>query len=311
VDVHTFEPREPAAAQAGLEHLVARLRELAAEERAGEGEASAFALDHAAAAQALAGLDLESDRLVAFTGKLIVSKGVELLLAAWPLVLAHEPSARLVVVGFGAYREGLERLVAALAAGDLEAARAVAAAGRELEGGPAGELPQLAAFLDGLEGAERDRYVEAARTLAARVVFTGRLEHAELVDLLPAAEAQVVSSTFPEAFGMVAAEAAACGVLPVSAAHSGLAEVTRTLEPVVPAEAAPLLSFPVDETAVAALADRLVRWLEAPDALREATRTALVEIARDRYSWEGVARGVIAAAQGRLDELDPPRDPDA
>ena len=36
-------------------------------------------------------------------------------------------------------------------------------------------------------------------------------------------------STFPEAFGMVAAEAAACGALPVVADHSGLAEVARTL----------------------------------------------------------------------------------
>jgi predicted RNA-binding Zn ribbon-like protein len=74
---------------------------------------------------------------------------------------------------------------------------------------------------------------------------------------------------------MVAAEAAACGVLPVSAAHSGLAEVTRTLEPVVPAEAAGLLSFPIDDSAVRALADRLIRWLEAPEELRAATREAL------------------------------------
>ena len=32
-------------------------------------------------------------------------------------------------------------------------------------------------------------------------------------------------STFPEAFGMVAVEAAACGALPVSAGHSGMREV--------------------------------------------------------------------------------------
>ena len=38
-------------------------------------------------------------------------------------------------------------------------------------------------------------------------------------------------STFPEAFGMVAAEAAACGALPLSAGHSGMAEVTATLAP--------------------------------------------------------------------------------
>ena len=36
-------------------------------------------------------------------------------------------------------------------------------------------------------------------------------------------------STFPEAFGMVAAEGAATGALPVVARHSGLAEVSSAL----------------------------------------------------------------------------------
>ena len=66
------------------------------------------------------------------------------------------------------------------------------------------------------------------------MTWVGRLEHDELADLLPAAEAMVVPSTFPEAFGMVAAEAAACGALPVVARHSGLAEVAETLGGAVP-----------------------------------------------------------------------------
>ncbi len=65
-------------------------------------------------------------------------------------------------------------------------------------------------------------------------LFTGRLDHEELAELLPACEALVVPSTFPEAFGMVAAEGAACGALPVSAAHSGLAEVSERIGPPVP-----------------------------------------------------------------------------
>ena len=46
-------------------------------------------------------------------------------------------------------------------------------------------------------------------------------------------------STFPEAFGMVAVEAAACGALPVSAGHSGMLEVSRQLAPELPAERRP------------------------------------------------------------------------
>src|SRR6185295_19774621 len=46
--------------------------------------------------------DERSPRVV-FVGKLIVSKGVDLLLAAWPLVRAKHPEARLEIAGFGEY----------------------------------------------------------------------------------------------------------------------------------------------------------------------------------------------------------------
>jgi glycosyltransferase involved in cell wall biosynthesis len=216
-------------------------------------------------------------------------------------VLQRRPDARLVVVGFGAYRETLERLQAALAAGDLATARAIAEAGRELEGGPRAPLRHLLAFLD----RAGEPYLRAAARLPESVAWCGRLEHAELAELLPACTAEVVPSTFPEAFGMVAAEAAACGALPVSAGHSGLAEVSKVLAAAVPEQAAPLLSFPVDARVVEAIAERILGWLEAPEPVWTATRAALVATARERFSWTGVADGVIAAAQGRLDDLPP------
>jgi glycosyltransferase involved in cell wall biosynthesis len=295
VDVQTFRPREPAEAAERLHALAGRLRGASGGWGGEEG-----------AADALASLDPRRDRIVAYVGKLIVSKGVDLLLAAWPLVAERVPDARLCVIGFGTYRDGLLRLMAALGAGDLDAAREVAARGRELEGGPPGELGYLAAFLDGLTGDERERYAATARGAMQRVVFTGRLEHGDLPDVLPACEAEVVPSTFPEAFGMVAVEAAACGALPVSAAHSGLAEVTRTFEPVVDRDVARMLSFEPGPGAVRAIAANLAGWLELPSARRAAARSALSELARGRYGWESVAEGVIAAAQGRLSELPEP-----
>jgi glycosyltransferase involved in cell wall biosynthesis len=246
VDVHRFGPREPAQARAGVHALAARLR-------AGAGETadeSTFARDDLAAARALERLDMERDRLVVFVGKLIASKGLDLLIDAWPLVLQREPGARLLIVGFGE---------------------------------------------------ERERFAAAAAPLGERIVFTGRLDHEELTELLPACEAIVVPSTFPEAFGMVAAEGAACGALPISAAHSGLAEVSGVLARHVPAEAAAWLSFPVDDEAAPALADRIVGWLGADPELRAHTRSGLVAAVREHWSWEGVARGVIAAANGEPD----------
>jgi glycosyltransferase involved in cell wall biosynthesis len=296
VDVHAFRPRPPAEAAARLRALAERI----------EGAAQAGWGGEAGAAEALRAFDPEHEAIVAYVGKLIVSKGVDLLLAAWPLVTAEVQRARLCVVGFGTYREGLGRLAGALAAGDLDAAREIAARGRELEGGPAGELSYLAAFLEGLEGERRAAYLRSAATAFDGVRFTGRLEHADLPDLLPACVAQVVPSTFPEAFGMVAVEGAACGALPLSAAHSGLAEVTRTFEPEVDPRIAPLLSFQRGPGAVEEIAAKLVEWLMLPAAERDRARAALSALARERYGWEGVANGVIAAAEGRLEELPEP-----
>jgi glycosyltransferase involved in cell wall biosynthesis len=314
VDVVRFRPlaEHGGGAAEALALLAGGLRVAAdadAEADAGASGAAVddFARDSSAAAEAIAGLDPGKERLVIYVGKLIVSKGVDLLIAAWPLVLAHAPDAHLVVVGFGAYRDGLEQLCTALAGGDLERAREIGKLGRQLEGADdATPLRHLLAFLDGLAGEPRQRYLAAASALPERVSFTGRLEHAELALLLPACEAAVVPSTFPESFGMIAAEAAACGVLPISAAHSGLLEVSLALGEAVPAEARPWLSFALDEGAVPAIASRVLAWLEAEEQLRAATREALVEAVRERFSWEGVARGVIAGARGELGGLAAP-----
>ena len=65
-------------------------------------------------------------------------------------------------------------------------------------------------------------------------------------------------STFPEAFGMVAAEAAACGALPLSAAHSGMAEVTATLAPALDEDLRELMAFEVGPGAVQEIARKLL-----------------------------------------------------
>jgi glycosyltransferase involved in cell wall biosynthesis len=296
VDAHSFLPRPPEEAAERLYALADRLEGAAAAEWGGE----------AGAADALRSVDPRSEPVVGYVGKLIVSKGVDLLLAAWPIVSAAVPDARLVVIGFGTYREGLLRLCDALSRGDLAAAREVAARGRELEGGPPGELTHLASFLDWLEGDLGEAYFRSAATAFDRVHFTGRLEHGDLPDVLPSFLAQVVPSTFPESFGMVAVEAAACGALPLSAAHSGLAEVSRALQGTVAPNIARLLSFERGDDAVEQIAAKLVEWLRLDPVERDPARAALSELARKRYGWEGVARGVVAAARGELDSLPEP-----
>jgi len=238
-------------------------------------------------------------RRVVFVGKLIVSKGVDLLIAAWPLVRVKHPDVQLEIAGFGEYEQGLRRLLVALEERGLDDAREVARLGWGLEGGEEKPLSILSAFLaDPPAG-----YAEAAQAAAGSVEFIGRLEHDEVAELLPDAEALVMPSTFPEAFGMVAAEAAACGALPVSAGHSGMLEVSRQLMEALPPEVGRLTSFPVEEGAVEAIAERLDRWLALSAEARATAQESLVETARRLWSWEGVARGVIDASRGDLDRL--------
>jgi uncharacterized protein (DUF2132 family) len=54
------------------------------------------------------------------------------------------------------------------------------------------------------------------------------------------------------------------------------------------------------------LADDLSAWLEAPEDLRAATHETIVAATHEHYSWDGVARSVIAAAQGDVGSLPRP-----
>jgi glycosyltransferase involved in cell wall biosynthesis len=119
------------------------------------------------------------------------------------------------------------------------------------------------------------------------VLFTGPLEHRHLVHLIPLADVTVVPSIFPEAFGMVAAEAAAGGSLPLVARHSGLAEIAQALEKVG-----------VDAAFESGDVDDLTRKLRVLLALSPREREELARrarrVAEERWSWASVAERLLA-----------------
>src|SRR5207253_9658138 len=186
-------------------------------------------------AERFAAFFAEERPTVVYFGKLIENKGVQVLLEA-----LRDTGARAVIVGFGDYRDALERQA------------------------PEGTL------------------------------FTGALEHRHLVHLLPLCDVAVVPSIFPAAFGMVAAEAAAAGVLPVVSAHSGLAEVAAGIGEEVGPEAAALLSFPAGDAAV--LHDRLAAILALPAERRRELGIAARRAVERRWSWQVVAAALLVDA---------------
>jgi glycosyltransferase involved in cell wall biosynthesis len=133
---------------------------------------------------------------------------------------------------------------------------------------------------------------ELVASAPGSAVFTGPLEHRHLVHLIPLVDVTVVPSIFPEAFGMVAAEAAAAGCPPLVARHSGLAEVAAAIAGEYPPEHRGLVAFEPGD--VGDLTEKLRMLLAlAPDV-----RTELGLRARDavvqRYSWPAVAGRLLA-----------------
>jgi glycosyltransferase involved in cell wall biosynthesis len=126
-------------------------------------------------------------------------------------------------------------------------------------------------------------------------LFTGALEHRHLVHVLPLCDVAVVPSIFPEAFGMVAAEAAAAGCPPLVARHSGLAEVAAGLEEAYGPERAALASFSSGDAGD--LAARLEALLSLPKGERRRLGGLARQTAVERWSWSSVAERLLAPFQ--------------
>jgi len=134
---------------------------------------------------------------------------------------------------------------------------------------------------------------ELAERAGERVLLTGPLEHRHLMHLFALADVSVTPSVFPEAFGMVAAEAAAAGSPPLVARHSGLAEIAAGLEEEYPAEHRGLTSFATgDPHDLAAKANAILGLPRGEWArLSEAARRTVVR----RWSWEHVAGSILSS----------------
>jgi glycosyltransferase involved in cell wall biosynthesis len=103
-----------------------------------------------------------------------------------------------------------------------------------------------------------------------------------------------VPSIFPEAFGMVAAEAAAAGCPPLVARHSGLAEVAEGLEAAYPPSTRGLVSFETGDAGD--LGEKLRALLELDPETRAEVSAAARRAVEERWSWASVAQRLLDAS---------------
>ena len=154
VDVARFAPAGAAAAAAGVDALVERPASAPASRRREAAGQRLRPRSARAAARRWRGAAGRGP-LVAFVGKLIVSKGVDLLVAAWPLVLERLPAGPPASWSASAPTGRAWSSSPRARRGDLErgAGARPGRAGRSRTGRPAVPLRHLLAFLDGLRGA--------------------------------------------------------------------------------------------------------------------------------------------------------------
>lgn len=254
-------------------------------------------------AQRLYSIDWDRDPVIIFHGKFLWTKGAHLLLAAAPLILLRHPTARFILVGFGSQRAFLEALAAALEFGRRELFMEMLSRPDVLdpEADP-GSSRYFAALLDRIanRSAADDYFSSAQGSLLDRVIFTGYLDHNRLKNLLPCAEIAVAPSIFPEAFGLVAIEALASGVIPLLANHSSLTTVIREVveefsDTFDEARFKPLF---LDEELVINLAGNISTFLDYYSEMdtedRQSIRSRARDIALAKYSWDAVARSYLA-----------------
>src|ERR687893_1719602 len=217
--------------------------------------------------------------LVVYLGKLIHSKGVHSLISAFAPV-RRATGARLLVIGFGTFREGLQALVHALDAGDGENAGRLAEHGRLVEGGPDEPLEHF-----NLSGSP----VDDAKGFGPSVEFVGPLGHVELAKVLPAADIAVVPSIFPETFGLVAAEFAAAGVVPFVADHSGLREAGALV-----GQGLPFDLRVSTENFEKNISESLLAFLSLPEEERKDHAATVRRNSVESLGWNTLAEEIVA-----------------
>ena len=225
------------------------------------------------------------DPLVVYVGKFIHSKGVHCLLQGFGRV-HRETGARLLLIGYGTFREALEALTHALSDGNRHILDFLAGNGRLFENGPASPMEQFALSEEVLrDSAGMEEFVE----------FAGPLYHAELARVLPAADVAVVPSIFPETFGLVAAEAGASGAPPFVADHSGLKEAGAYVGRGLPFDVRVSLEGDFGEN----LADALIRYLRLSEEERRRCRDVVRRNSVEDLSWGALAGRIAKLAGGK------------
>jgi len=236
---------------------------------------------------------------IMFVGKYLWTKGLHLIIFGIPKVLKQFPKAKFVFVGFGPYREPCEVVVNALANNNLDQLEEVLKAQNPLFKGEEGNVKLLQEILSQEKETLTQIIDELGFDVRQNIVFTGIAEHKELVSLLPAMDALIAPSVFPEAFGMVAIEAMACGVYPVLTYQSAFKEIDDEVIEAVKYYPFKINKVFLDENSSENIAQNLIEYFNFKATLMPTEfigfQKVLRSVVMENYSWEGICQKYLKA----------------
>lgn len=251
----------------------------------------------------LKSINWELSKTVLYYGKFLWTKGVHLLIAAIPLILQRHPDACFVLVGFGSFRNYLEALIATLDNGSswifLSLLSSPSLYHREIE--QHGETYSVG-LVERLRDPEFAKmyFAAAVSRISEQVTFTGFIDHDCLQDIIGCSDITVAPSIFPEAFGLVAVEALACGVVPIQTSHSGFTEVVRDYvdefrDIFLHANLKPLY---LQQDLILDLAHNISTYLDYYGKMDQGQRKEIRQRSRNiairKYSWRAMAERLLS-----------------
>jgi len=238
----------------------------------------------------LRSINWQDDQILLFVGRLITSKGIQLIIAALPFILEEYPRTKLIIVGHGPLREPLEALLWALENGARDLVFNIVNWGSRLEGSGDRPLKEIQYYFAKLEKeGQLEAYFDSAQKYISHesVIFTGYLTHQELRYLFPVCDVALFPSVVAEAGPLVFLEAMASGCFPVGTYFAGMAASIDSVAGFIPADVAEWMKLNAD-------GNETVRdiVLKTKGALRVEGRhkKALVKIAVEKYDWKNISK---------------------
>ena len=243
----------------------------------------------------ISNLDYEKDKIILYYGKYLWTKGIQQLIAAAPMIMQKYPSVRFVLVGYGSSRDYFEALINALNNHQKEVYINLLQHPDEFDFQIDKESSKFFySLLKQLEDTDFSNayFSTAEKVIKSSMIFIGFLKHDHLKTLIACSDITVAPSIFPEAFGLVAVESLASGVIPVQTNHSGYAEVIEKYvkEFADIFDAKKLNPLCLDENLTLNIASNIISLLDYYKNMEEIDKQSIRQRARkvslENYSWE-------------------------